>query len=310
MKYFEQAQPDPMTREFLQVAIGMCLSGMPLEKAFFLLHGKGDTGKSVFMEVVGALFGTYGIMASPLVLGGKQGGSAHQSAQHALMGARFVRTPETKRDEELNAKFIKQYSGREEVTTRAAFGKMEVTWRPAGYIFNGSNHALRFDSSDSGVQNRLRVVTFGVSVPKEDQDERLPGRIRENELGAVLGWALEGLRKYYAGGLPVLESITEANANYTKEQSPVYQFVLAAQDKGLIEQKEGAGISFGDLYTIYLGWCKQEQIKQPLGKQQLTEQLTAAPLNWERYKSGTWKWRGWTPTVPVSTLLPEMMWHD
>jgi phage/plasmid-associated DNA primase len=48
-------------QKYLQRVIGYCLTGHTREKCFFFIYGPKDTGKSVFIDVISTMMGTYAL---------------------------------------------------------------------------------------------------------------------------------------------------------------------------------------------------------------------------------------------------------
>jgi putative DNA primase/helicase len=58
-EFLETIQPDPGVRAFLQRSIGYSLLGTVRERSFWILHGTGNNGKSIFVNLFNNLLGDY-----------------------------------------------------------------------------------------------------------------------------------------------------------------------------------------------------------------------------------------------------------
>ena len=88
-------QPNPTIRAFLQRSIGYSLLGVARERSFWILHGTGANGKSVFINLFDNLLGDYAsATTSSSVMQGRSSSIPNDIAR--LRGKRFVVIPETR----------------------------------------------------------------------------------------------------------------------------------------------------------------------------------------------------------------------
>ncbi|PEQ46469.1 DNA primase, partial [Bacillus cereus] len=80
--------------EYMQRAVGYSLSGSTEEQMMFILHGNGRNGKSVFLDVITEIFGSYATNIQPQTIMVKQQSSGANSDIARLDGARLVTTTE------------------------------------------------------------------------------------------------------------------------------------------------------------------------------------------------------------------------
>lgn len=189
------------TEDFLSRAAGRALSGRIEAEEFLLLLGDGGTGKGTFVSALTAMLGSYAV-AMPiqsLVLNprGEGGNAANPFVMHTI-GKRLVVANEVPEKAVLNAALIKELTGRDLMSVREVYGKA-VDYRPQFALWIQSNFPLLINTEDSGLKRRLRVVPF----------HHKPAHLRENykrelqqpeALSAMLNWALDGYRKWFADG--------------------------------------------------------------------------------------------------------------
>jgi hypothetical protein len=95
---------------FLQRAAGYSLTGSTVAHCVFMLHGKGNNGKTTFLEVLRHVIGTYGQAAAmETFMARTQEGIPNDLA--ALRNARFVSAIETEESRRLNESKIKLITG-------------------------------------------------------------------------------------------------------------------------------------------------------------------------------------------------------
>ncbi|EMK1146919.1 DNA primase, partial [Listeria monocytogenes] len=79
---------------YIQKAVGYSLSGSTSEQVMFILFGNGRNGKSVFLDIINDIFGSYATNIQPQTIMVKQQSSNANSDIARLHGARFVTTTE------------------------------------------------------------------------------------------------------------------------------------------------------------------------------------------------------------------------
>ena len=67
-------------------------------------------------------------------------------------------------------------------------------------------------------------MPFDVTIPSEQQDKRLPGKLKA-ELPGIFNWALEGCQEWRQNGLQDPEEITAATASYRQEMDLLAHFL-------------------------------------------------------------------------------------
>jgi putative DNA primase/helicase len=316
-RYLEDVLPDPEVRNTLQEIVGYALLGHPTEKLIVLLHGPSDSGKTVLLEVLSALFGNYAGWTDGQALIGGKAKSAHSEWLNNIRGLRMVLTPETPKGAKIDAAWVKSYTGREPQTSRAAFGDRSVTWIPSGIIFNGSNHYLEYDAEDTAVAERTQVIEFEERFLRGDprRDDRLPQKIKA-ELPIVLNWALEGLRRHGTRDVPLLKiapKIRDWSERYRTQQDHVGQFIADAVEEKRLTIAESSVAEFVShyaeakvVYGLYKSWC-MAQSRKPLGRNSFNDHLRKV-YNWESAVVAGKRWLGVTCGAPDGISAEITQW--
>jgi putative DNA primase/helicase len=231
---------------YVQKMVGYCLTGIVSEKCFFILLGpRGDNGKSVFMNVVMWLMGDYAIdMPIDSLLQRKPGASSNDLVR--LKGSRLVSCSEANRQYYFDEALVKRLTGSDPITARALY-KEYVTFRPEGKILIATNKIPKFDTTDTAFDNRVRMIPFDVTIPKEEQDPNLYDKLMDESSG-ILTWAVEGCLLWHQEGLgDVPVSIQTDTANFRR--SSLDDFIRTSCDVG-----GDFYCKAHDLYTDYLGY--------------------------------------------------------
>ncbi len=324
-RYLENVLPDKSVRETLQEFVGYALLGDPTEKLIVLLHGPSDSGKTVLLQVLEALFGDYGGWTDGQALIAGKAKSAHSEWLHKLRGLRLVLTPETAKGAKIDAAWMKSYTGREPQTSRGVYGDRTVTWEPSGIIFNASNHYLEYDAEDTAVAERTQVIEFERQFLRGDpkRDDQLPQKIRAGELPIVLNWALEGLRRHgarrtptEAAALKIAPKIAEWSKRYQVAQDHVGQFITDATGEGklrLVPTAEAEALASSRfvtakvVYALYKAWCKVQEIRKPLGRNNFNAHLERV-YRWRNVNSHGIRWVGVTSEITDDLSAELVRW--
>jgi len=218
-------QPNPDVRAFLQRSIGYSLLGVVRERAFWILYGTGNNGKSVFVNLFNNLLGEYASATTTAsVMAGKQNAIPNDIAR--LKGKRFVIIPETEENERLNSALVKALSAGDTVTARFLFGEF-FDFAFTGKLWIATNHKPAITDHSKGMWDRMKLVPFNQDIPKEKviKADDLMAQLMA-EAPAVLNWAVTGCRDYLdLDGLDVPAVIQAEIDAYRREQDSIAQFI-------------------------------------------------------------------------------------
>jgi putative DNA primase/helicase len=242
--------------QFVQRAVGYTLTGETSEHVFFLLHGTGCNGKSLFIRVLARVLGEYARTAAIETFTMKRPNAAQASPDlAALAGARLVSAGETEAGARLSEGLIKSLSGADEITCRN-LNEHLFTYLPAFKVWLFFNHRPQIRGVDAGIWRRVRLIPFTVSFEGR-ADKQLEAKLMEEAPG-ILAWAVRGAVEWYRSGLGTADAVSEATANYRDESDLLGPFLDAR-----CEFKPNATISRKCMTTMYAEWC-QTQGEEPL----------------------------------------------
>lgn len=247
-EFLQTVQPEPEMRGYLQRVAGYCATGLTAEQAFFLLHGAGANGKSVWQGVIQHVLGTYAqtLPVDTLMASSVDGRIPNDVARMA--GKRFMAASETKAGKSLDEQKMKQLTGGDTIAAR--FMRAEYfEFRPVGKIFLTTNHLPKM-SDDSATWRRIHLIRWPVVIPDEEQDGRLQEKLVAQESAGILRWIIEGALAWREEGLNAPESVHQAREEYQQDEDVVGQFALEC----LEEVEEHAGAVGRDVKTIYFAY--------------------------------------------------------
>jgi putative DNA primase/helicase len=208
---------------YMQRAIGYSLSGSTEEQMMFILYGNGRNGKSVFLDLITEMFGSYATNIQPQTIMVKQQSSGANSDIARLDGARLVTTTEPNEGVRLDEGLVKQLTGGDKVTARFLY-ENEFDFIPQFKLWMATNHKPIIRGTDDGIWRRLAIVPFTVQIPENKVDKRLKYKLRR-ELTAILNWAVEGYLLWRSTGLQEPQIIKNQRNEYRGEMDVIESFI-------------------------------------------------------------------------------------
>jgi P4 family phage/plasmid primase-like protien len=241
----EATKGDRAMIEFLQVWSGYMLTGQTIEQKFAFLYGPGGNGKSVFVNTIAAVMGSYAGKAAMEAFTASQN-DRHPTELARLRGLRAVYASETADGKRWNESRIKEITGGEPVTARFMH-KDEFSYTPIFKLMFMGNTRPELRSIDEGIKRRLLLVPFTVTPTKPDPF--LAEKLRE-EFDAILGWMIEGAIMWQSIGLVAPETVTAATTEYFEEEDALGRWI---KERCYLNQSSTALTS--DLYDDWREWC-------------------------------------------------------
>lgn len=246
--FLERIQPSEEVRGYLQRAVGYWMTGNTGEQAMFLHYGAGANGKTVYLKVIGSLFGEYGAVADfGTFLERRNDGPRTDLAR--LEGVRFVSASEASQGRRLDESVVKQYSGGDTVVARALY-QAERQFTPIFKLCLSANHKPQIRGTDYAIWRRVHLIPFAVTIPEEERRKDLADTLRD-ELPGILNWALEGCREWQRWGLQAPNAVRAATEEYRVESDILGVFIAEKCVKD-----SGAVTPASELYETYKQWAE------------------------------------------------------
>lgn len=254
---------DPMERAWLQRWIGCGLTGYQPDDngaATPILTGGGSNGKSVLMTSIARAFGGYAHMGAHALLT-PDGGKDLLRAAAALRGVRLCYVEELP-DGVLNGSAVKQMSATPTVKGEYKF-RDEFEFTATHSLMVSANVMPRLDEGTDAVVRRLSVLPFCyryVPTPTRRGDKLVDaGLLRALETreaqAAILAWAVEGARGYFAAGqhvLPATEVMQAAKDSWLGNID-----ALAGFFTDMLVADADAMVPWSHLYAAFADWQRE-----------------------------------------------------
>ncbi len=274
-------QPDLIN--WLQRAVGYCLTGSVAEQSMFFLTGAGRNGKSVFMNTIMALLGEYACETPTETLMMKQGaqsGIANDLAR--LPSMRLVSANETEQGQRLAEAKIKAMTGGDTITARFLH-KEFFDFKPVFKLWLRSNHKPVIRGTDEGIWRRVKLIPFNQNFEgREDKD--LQNKLLD-ELDGIFKWALVGCLAWQKYGLEMPDAVSAATQQYRSSQDVIGLFLEECVKPSIA----GLDLQCKTVYEEYCSWC-EEAGERALSQRKLNESMQERGYVKKR-KNADWKFR-------------------
>lgn len=161
--------------------IGYLLSNDMAAKAFFLLQGVGDSGKSVLGNLISSLFNPEAVSYLDIYRF-KDKFSTSQLRDKRLNISMDLPRVQLSREA---IGVIKMLTGDDVITVEEKFRNAE-SYKPTAKLLFGSNFPLMLADNDPAFRNRLVIIPFQFSIPKDQQDKHLLEKMMAERSAIVL----------------------------------------------------------------------------------------------------------------------------
>jgi putative DNA primase/helicase len=267
----------------LKLWFGYGLTGLTNWELMLMIWGYSGTGKSLLVEVINAIIGTYGkIKAESWFTTGHN--AENRFDMDDIEGLRQIFGDETTAGSRFNeTRLSKVISGGElDVEQKNVRGKKPV--KPQAKITINGNHRLSLPVGDrtGGLARRLMVLEMKAEhvTPPELQDPDLKRVLIEEEGPQILTWLLQGAYEALEKGVhhfrAVAAPLFEEAEKYIAEADPHRQWTLNA---GIVPGDPNKDyIRLRDAYNHYMAYRREED---PRARETMKTFKTAMePLKW------------------------------
>jgi len=249
--YLNRVQPDNKRQDILAEYLGYVFISvffLKLEKAL-ILYGGGANGKSVFFEIVNALFGDENVSGYSLEsLTDKEGYYRAKIVNKLVNYASELNANQATTDK------TKQLISGEKIQARLPYFPPFDMTDYAKLIFN-ANELPKNAEQTNAYFRRFLIINFEQTIPEHEQDKQLSKKIIESELPGVFNWVLLGLNRLLEQkGFTYCEAVNEARKQYELESDSVNQFI---QDNRYIASATNY-ITIPVIYQEYKKFCVED----------------------------------------------------
>lgn len=237
--------PYEKSRLLLQELTGFALIRcLKLEKCG-ILYGKGRNGKSVYFELIRAVFGNYNISTVPF---------KYLSEEHYL--ARIENTLLnycTELGNRIDKPTFKQIVSGEPLEARRKYGQ-PFTVNIYGKLMCNGNELPTNIGSDPAFYGRVKIVHFAETIPDDEIDVFLADKIKADELSGILNWAIIGMKRLLeTRKFTDCERSNQVLEQYKKDNNSVALFI---EERGYKPDNNANPILLSKVFTDYKIFCE------------------------------------------------------
>lgn len=253
--YLNRVLPDIERQRVLAEYLGFVFikhgSNTLKEEKALILYGSGANGKSVFFEIVTAMFGRQNVSNYSL-----QSLTEEKGFYRAKISNKLINYA-SEINGKLEASLFKAMVSGEPVEACLKYGQPFTMTDYAKFIFN-CNELPKDVEHTNAYFRRFLIIPFDVTIPEAEQDKNLHAKIIDNELSGVFNWVLEGLyRLLKQKRFSICEASKQAVEKYKLESDSVQMFL----------SENGYNVSavndmpLKDLFGEYRSYCIESGFK-------------------------------------------------
>lgn len=266
--YLNRVLPDKERQRVLAEYLGFVFvkhgSNTLKEEKALILYGSGANGKSVFFEIVTAMFGNGNVSNYSL-----QSLTEEKGFYRAKIGNKLVNYA-SEINGRLEASLFKTMVSGEPVEACLKYGQPFTMTNYAKFIFN-CNELPKDVEHTPAFFRRFLIVPFDVTIPEPEQDKSLHAKIINSELSGVFNWVLEGLNRLLEQKrFSECQAAQQAVDQYKIESNSVQVFLNENEYKGSTTSYK----LITDLYPEYRAFCIEDGMT-PFKKSNFIKQLRA-----------------------------------
>ncbi|WP_207005166.1 DNA primase family protein [Trinickia mobilis] len=260
-RFLTEVLPDAAVRERVQEYAGYTLTGDARHQRTMMFYGGGANGKSLLSNIIQALHGD-GVGAAWLE-------NVEGAALSGVIGKSLIVVDEMPQAR-LNEKRLKSLFGGERIPIDIKYATPISTRLEAKWMICGNYLPVVVDDSD-GFWRRWDIVPFNVTIDEANRDTTLADAITQNELSAVLNWALAGLTRLQRRGRfdPIRPAAIEAMTEEAKLQSCS---IRAWKNENDITVSVDAHTPKDEIFRHYRHWCERNLLR-PVDSMQFWKRL-------------------------------------
>ena len=232
--FFEQIQPDEMTRRGLLRWLGYNLTAENNEDKFLIWCGRGSNGKGVLGATILELLGDYATgLPQKALLRKRYDDDADKATTslNALENRRFAISEELPLKAELNTELVKTLSGGDRINIRKNYGEYRTIRNFAKLNISGNYNPRLENVTDEGILRRIMNMPFtqkfGTPERPADKDLKRKMLLPEN-LSALLALLVKEAVAWYRGddgGLIISDLMREATQQHLSDNNFVAEFI-------------------------------------------------------------------------------------
>ncbi|MFD9097793.1 phage/plasmid primase, P4 family [Streptomyces collinus] len=238
---------------YLHLLLGYSITGDVGGQVLPFLFGAGKNGKSVLMDVLMKVLGDYADAAPPGFLMAKPY-EGHPTDLAELHGRRVIVCSEVKPGDKFDEARVKLLTGGERIKARRMRQDF-FSFEPTHKLWLLGNHRPEVGTGGFAFWRRMRLIPFESVVPDSRKIDNLADILVTEEGPGILGWLIDGARRYLAGDRDLTgpERVRIATTAYAETEDHTGRFYEES-----CRLASGLRAEQTALYAAYKAWCQNE----------------------------------------------------
>ena len=251
LRFYEDIfKGDKEVMHYVHKALGYSLTGDCREQVMFMLHGDGNDGKSLLLQIIQEVIGDYAISSSPDLLLDKKTQTANLSEVARLKGMRFCVVNELKPTAKLNESGVKDItSGNNKIVARFLYAN-EFEFLPKMKIWLATNHLPQIIGTDKGIWRRIVKIPMTRDLKDDEVDKDLIYKLR-TEKNEIFTWLVQGCLMWQKEGLTLPAVLEQEKKAYQTEMDLVQKWINECCEIG-----DNYISKASELYENFKNYCK------------------------------------------------------
>jgi putative DNA primase/helicase len=249
---------------FLQRLMGYATTGCTKEQIWTLFWGKGQNGKSTFLQTIFFVLGDYCVSTPPSTFIATSGDRIRNDLAR-LRGARCIIVNEFPA-KQLDAETLKSFTG-EDIIHARFLHKEGFDFSPTGKLFFTANARPVVRDPSDAFWRRPLLVPFSRQFSEAEKDPNLRDTL-QREAPGILRWLVEGCLAWQREGLNPPAIVLEAVKDYRAATDVLAEFLETSCEFG-----RDYIVPKAALYEAYLAYSEEHKIRKPLSRQRFNEDL-------------------------------------
>lgn len=280
---------------YIQRLFGYAITGHVTEMVLPIFWGRGRNGKGTIIETVASVLGD---MARPIPTemlldqGNNKSSAAPTPDIMALRGLRIAFASEADEGRRFSPSRVKWLTGNDTLTGRNPHDKYPTDFAPTHTLIMLTNDRPQAPAQDFAFWERMHLTPFPLSfvIGREPigESERAADKDLKDKLideaSGILAWLVRGCIGWQKDGLNPPGIVTEATAQYRKDEDILGDFIDECCYRDL-KTKTGAT----DLYERFDEWFQKNVSKKGMSQRKFGRLMSKV---FERKKEGTYHYFG------------------
>lgn len=234
----------------VQEALAYSMTARTDMKASFWLVGKPDSGKSTLIAFIRSLMGSLHTTLDLNQLG------TNRFLLSSIVGKRVVTFTEASESSVLPDALYKAMVGGTDEIYADVKNRPGIAFRPVAKFWWAMNGAPRIQDRSGATLNRLKVIPFNRSIPKDQRVGNLHQLLMRERAG-IFNWLMVGYERLMDEGKFTLSEQSEAWREQYRLENDTEQSFLSEW----CERDTEGRIQAETLYRRYSEWCKENGFK-------------------------------------------------